>query len=442
MPPVQVIPPLQGLELDFKCKACSTTLFQASSILRHLPGKSPIVSRDLSWMVAQEPRITPPPDDDAEGFGPPGTSAMDVLAANGLVTRAASTGESEGDANDVFGTAGCGFAGFGTSRGMPLTTPRAGQAKLAQKSKSFAVRSSSSAFSSGGFDSFGVPPTPSNRRGRGDLPSKQPKIAFASPIHEATMEEDGSREGGDSSDDDEDVNAGDVEVVDEGDSFDRAIGLSAPSFGAPSLGGSSAFGGGDAPTLAFGGPPSLSFGAAPAPTLSFGAPAPTLSVGAPALSLDAPAPAPTLSVGGPALSTDPFAGAPAPALTFGAPALSAPSSFLATPVETSSVSTPVDVSTAPAPLQFPAASPQFSDSGSVHLAEAYTTKSAASSVAEVPLSARGVSAEKTRFLEKMKWLEEVGLEPGARRTDEEVAQVSGGTGSAALTRRGLRKIRR
>lgn len=57
-------------------------------------------------------------------------------------------------------------------------------------------------------------------------------------------------------------------------------------------------------------------------------------------------------------------------------------------------------------------------------------------------AARGMSAERTRFLEKMKRLEEAGLEPGARRSDAEVALMAGGSGVAAMTRRGLRKTRR
>jgi hypothetical protein len=55
---------------------------------------------------------------------------------------------------------------------------------------------------------------------------------------------------------------------------------------------------------------------------------------------------------------------------------------------------------------------------------------------------RQSSAEKTRFLEKMKWLEESGLEVGTRRSDDEVARTAGGSGSGALSRRGLRRVRR
>jgi hypothetical protein len=146
---VQVIPPLQGLELDFKCKACSTTLFQASSVLRHMPGKSPIVSRDLSWMYPKgEPDEVPLTDgDDASGNA---DDVVDAVPVSDLSSEPATPSL---------------FAPPAFSK-MPLTTPKASSGRLSQKSKSFAVRSGDQPSSFDPFDfGSGVPPTPSNRKG-------------------------------------------------------------------------------------------------------------------------------------------------------------------------------------------------------------------------------------------------------------------------------------
>ncbi len=165
---MQVIPPLQGLELDFKCKACSSTLFQASSILRHLPGKSPIISRDLSWMYPSAPSDDEE-EDDAEFNEEEQVEDADTPSSTDASAAPSSTTLSMPTLTSSFPVAS--FGDFSSPRKdvmaqEPKVAPSS-LGKLGPKSKSFAVRSHASGTSS--FDPFdfgsGVPPTPSNRLG-------------------------------------------------------------------------------------------------------------------------------------------------------------------------------------------------------------------------------------------------------------------------------------
>lgn len=104
---------------------------------------------------------------------------------------------------------------------------------------------------------------------------------------------------------------------------------------------------------------------------------------------------------------------------------------------------PVALARSPMPQPSPLVAPGsvLSASAGLSLVSPASSVTTDSGDAVPPMIQRQSSAEKTRWLEKMRWLEETKLEPGSRRSDDEAARTAGGSGSGALSRKGLRRVR-